>query len=435
VSMGGVGRLRTRAVVATMGVFACGGRAVVDSGEDHATGGDTIGSEDAATTGAATTIGDGSESTGVEPRCDQPIECGDGLVVPGEACDDANADDGDGCTVDCRRPAPRVIAMLDFDTFANGVIDVDGSIVAIGFGAREIARIAPDGTVLWRRPVMEDARFAAPRSLLVGEQIIVFGSMSDGQSEGVGMLWRFAPDGTPIAVESFPEDRMFLDAALASDRGIVVRTDARVVRFGADVGELWSQPVAAGNVAGLALAADDVAFLHGLSGRDGPPPFIMRVTPGEVAMTPIELPELTHPELHTIAPTPDGGAVVVGEDLGDVIVVRVNAGGEVVWTSTCSSAGIDALPRWVSVIDERIVITGGRRAGPEGVGGCYSPTVVWMQQLALDGSVLATDDPGPLFGPSPFEFPTAIGGGSSQGFTMVVNDCNIEKSAIVHFDW
>lgn len=32
-----------------------------------------------------------------------PVSCGNALIDPGEACDDGNTVDGDGCSRDCRR--------------------------------------------------------------------------------------------------------------------------------------------------------------------------------------------------------------------------------------------------------------------------------------------------------------------------------------------
>ena len=43
-----------------------------------------------------------------------PVECGDGIVGPGEACDDGNHMAGDGCSADCRSK----------DACGNGIVDV-----------------------------------------------------------------------------------------------------------------------------------------------------------------------------------------------------------------------------------------------------------------------------------------------------------------------
>src|SRR5262245_1623991 len=66
------------------------GNGVVDPGEEC---------DDGNTTG-----GDGcsSECTNETPGA----HCGDGHIDPGEECDDGNPDDGDGCSSTCKKEAP-----------------------------------------------------------------------------------------------------------------------------------------------------------------------------------------------------------------------------------------------------------------------------------------------------------------------------------------
>jgi cysteine-rich repeat protein len=397
---------------------------------------DATGSDgDVPTTGVSPPLTDwGGAGSGDPLSCGQPVECGDGLVVPGEACDDANAVETDGCTTDCRRTAPQKVATLDFGTVYNAVFLDDGSVVVLSL-AGEVARFGADGGALWRGALVDEGTYVYPRAVLDGgEQVLVLGAVGGP----VATLWRFAGDGTLIAVEAFAEDPYLEDGALASDGGIVALTGERVVRFATDGSELWSQVVSHSShdgAFGVALAADDVAFLTATSYWSYSA-MILRATPGDVRITPVELPELTNPRMNAIAPTPDGGAVAAGDDMGRVIVVRVDADGEIVWASTCSTHGLGAIPTLVSVVDDRILIAGFRP--PEGCDDLYycGSQVVWMQQLAPNGTVIATDEPSSLLGmDQPDEYPVAIAGRSSQGITMVVMDGEAGQSGLVRFPW
>jgi len=46
--------------------------------------------------------------------CIDPGSCGDGVIDPGEVCDDGNVTDGDGCSADCHSD----------ETCGNGIIDL-----------------------------------------------------------------------------------------------------------------------------------------------------------------------------------------------------------------------------------------------------------------------------------------------------------------------
>ena len=58
-----------------------------------------------------TANGDGCSSTcQTEPgsHC-----CGNGVVDPGEECDDGNKNNGDGCSADCKNEAPKAVELLE----------------------------------------------------------------------------------------------------------------------------------------------------------------------------------------------------------------------------------------------------------------------------------------------------------------------------------
>jgi cysteine-rich repeat protein len=80
------------------------------------------------TTGESTTEANAGSTTA-------PGVCGDAKVDPGEACDDGNADDRDGCTPTCER-APAIVWCRDFasDNLADLAIGPGGEIVLVGAG-------------------------------------------------------------------------------------------------------------------------------------------------------------------------------------------------------------------------------------------------------------------------------------------------------------
>jgi hypothetical protein len=131
---------------------------------------------------------------------------------------------------------------------------------------------------------------------------------------------------------------------------------------------------------------------------------------------------------------PDGGAVAVGYEDDHALVVRVDANNQIVWTSTCSSGEIGALPGSIVVLEDRIVIAGSRSADPSCDDACPRMRVVWMQHLSFDGTVVATDDPGSVFGAAmPDEHAAVIGGGPARGVTMLA--AGSDGLAMMRFPW
>jgi len=49
-----------------------------------------------------------------------PAICGDGVVEPGEECDDGNTSDGDGCSSECRHERPDQLLGAQFCTLSQG---------------------------------------------------------------------------------------------------------------------------------------------------------------------------------------------------------------------------------------------------------------------------------------------------------------------------
>lgn len=349
------------------------------------------------TTGGAL---DGTSETGepqpTVPECPDGFRCGDGVVDPGEGCDDANADDTDGCTRDCRRPAPTVFAPLEFDSFDVGAaVDEDGSILVAGGSPPELVRLAPEGLV-WSVPMELPAGVSAVRvqTVLIGAQIVVVGNDLD---ELGGVAWRFEPDGSFISVVSGVPGSGYGGAGLASDGGLVVMTSDRngqgvVERQAPDGGVMWSRAIDPdGTIGGtaVAVASDTSVFVAGGIGGLGDMA-ITRVTPDASTSLVLSPPEFPNAYLDRIAALPDGGAVAVGDASGYGVVVRVDAAGELVWFSDCAAPG--ARTESILVAEDRILL-GGRRNNPDcGFVSCRGGEAwLWIQHLSLEGTVLAND--------------------------------------------
>ncbi|MBX7080118.1 MAG: hypothetical protein K1X88_13060 [Nannocystaceae bacterium] len=118
------------------------------------------------TTMADSSTGDdasGSSTDGSGSTTGTPASCGDGVVDEGEACDDANRVQGDGCNNDCVESgsvrwellfdAPAGASDCGHDVAANaaGTIAVSGEAANADQSSYDIVvlSIAPDGTVTW----------------------------------------------------------------------------------------------------------------------------------------------------------------------------------------------------------------------------------------------------------------------------------------------
>lgn len=212
----------------------------------------------------------------------EAAHCGDGRVDRGERCDDGNDVDGDGCNVDCRR----------------------------------------SGRVRWTR-VLDDAEPAVSVAVLKGDTVVV--ALQHGTVVALDALgervWEAAFDGVqPSRLTGVSGDEVWLAGARnqqgwsarlgvsgANDAGTaeskvqrwhVATTDAlnRVVRLGPD-------DVFAGNDWWLQTESDQ--------------------------------------QFVTLAPTSDGGVVLVTAGDHEGTVLRVDAGGSVLWSDELPSEPVD----------------------------------------------------------------------------------------------
>ena len=425
--------VRSVAVLALLGAIACRG-GTSDEGEAAGSSG----------SGGTTMLEDpssGFESSGssgeASAECEVAVDCGDGIVSPGEACDDANDNDADGCTATCERPPPDVIATLPMIMAEHGAVDGDGSVIVAIESPPEVVRFAADGREMWRVAIADSQERVNFDSVVLGSDIAVVGAAEE--SDWIATQWHVAADGTESSSRNDPSFDSYNDAAVASDGGLVLLTDTTVERRARDGTVAWSRALdlpAAGAVGSLAINGDSLAFVAG-SVSGGDEALLVRVTPDETTSTPLAPPIFPGTFFEDIAPTPDGGAIAVGSAEGHVVAVRVDAMGDVVSTSTCSTDGLGTVPNGVAVIDTWIVLSGLRTAEPGCIDVCGGYNTAWMQRLGLDGTVVATDDPGPLGSDPrrPTEAVIAVGRTGPGVVTGLVSDWSRETLMIVRFPW
>jgi len=352
------------------------------------------------------------ESTGAEPMPPEcaAVVCGDGIVGLDEPCDDANADDADGCTAQCQRNEPTPIATLERSAQA-AAFDTDGSVLVVESGDDpRLVRLAPDGTEIWGATLA----YIHAVALLVGPEIVVVGNRSvDDAWEG--STWRFAPDGTPNGRVDDSEGRYYVDADLAENGDTVVLLGSlqtfgsSVERRTADGSRVWIQEdIGDGTLAlmSIALATDDGVLAVGsdVSLRD---PIVAWVTADEWST----FASADYPDMYfyEVAADGAGGAIAAGDASGQLVLASIVPPGNPasVWLSTCSVTG--AAVRGIVVSDDRIRVHG-ERALPEPDCGdvCSGAHASWVQHFALDGTVVAQDVAESLDPEQPYPYETAL---------------------------
>lgn len=386
--------------------------------------------EDAATTG--------DEDTAEPPQC-VAASCGDGIVGLDEACDDANADEKDGCTADCRRIAPTVVAPLQ-GVFQDAVVLADGGILAWRGGpTATLVRLGPDGVEQWSTAFSSGQRIRVS-ALLEGDTFVVLGDVETGGAWS-GMTWRFGRDGAALPTVEDPSGRVVVDGGLASAGGTLVLVGADAGYFveqqSSDATAVWSRaadPSGTLSLHALAVVDDGLAFAVG--GVPGPgEAAIVRVTPEAADAVVLSPPEFPNAFFYGAAPDGEGGAIAAGVSDVHPFVARVTATGELAWVSTCTATGARA--DRVAVIDGRILLHGWRaRPDPNCGDVCFGATWAWLQHLGLDGALIATDAPEWLVTEEEYVYETAIAvARGAAGEVAVVALSREGAGAIARFPW
>ncbi|HEY8377729.1 MAG TPA: DUF4215 domain-containing protein, partial [Nannocystis sp.] len=117
----------------------------------------TTGLEPATTSGA--TVDGSSSTTGSSTTSSTTApapECGDGIVDPGEDCDDGNDDDDDGCTNNCGRD--RLVFVTDAHYAGHALGGLDGADALCRAAAQQAGLPRPFAFKAWLSDRTTDAR-------------------------------------------------------------------------------------------------------------------------------------------------------------------------------------------------------------------------------------------------------------------------------------
>lgn len=174
-----------RALLAALAVPACIPSIVVGDSPQDETDGTTATS--LTTTTEAPTTDEAPTTGGTAPL---PSVCGDGLVGPGEICDDGNDEPNDGCDAACTRTG-RVdwhVEPEGVHGVADMVVAATGRILVSCWDGDEslLLTLAPDGAELARQvvPISGEMALAADGRLYIGSI--------------EGQLHAFSPTGQPL---------------------------------------------------------------------------------------------------------------------------------------------------------------------------------------------------------------------------------------------
>lgn len=208
-----------------------------------------------------------AEVAGTEAGSDEsgePAVCGDGVVSPGEACDDGNDAVDDGCNAACERTGVVEWTFRHPGSASAVALDSTGRIVAVGgsAGAALIMVLDPDGVLQWSKRIdsVGDGGFAA---VAVDEADNIYAGGSENSTTVVrsftldaGVRW--------MSSETWPLDQSIGMVGLAYRDGalILVTSDglenSTVRRHAVDTGAvLWNTSIQ-GRAQAVAAMQDDL---------------------------------------------------------------------------------------------------------------------------------------------------------------------------------
>lgn len=289
--------------------------------------GDNPQDEPDTTTGlTTTTTGDLPTTTDQVPV---PAGCGDGLVDPGEACDDANDEPNDGCDRACQ-PSGRVewtVVPSHGFVAEDLALDPAGRILLSGPGADEpvLLALAVDGTELWRKPMSGTGRLAVDPSgrIFLGTQ--------SGTVHAVGPttadLWDFTaevPEGVHQVVIGIDatEDAVYT-GTLEAETSVRLTVRRHDPATGAVVWETRTPADISAIAEDLAVAGDRViAVGRTFDPEDDPNEPMLVVFDTAGALLSIELDDTIVRPWASVAAMDDGGMVIAGSSVGDDFILR-----------------------------------------------------------------------------------------------------------------
>jgi cysteine-rich repeat protein len=186
--------------------------------------------------------GNRSAGDGCSPACQLEI-CGNGVVEGNEQCDDGNAVDGDGCEASCAF-TPILYAKSSNtgsnDSFAAHIaVSADGSTMAIAADAEDSAATGINGNQADNSLRNAGAVYIFARTGATWQQQAYIKASNSGMDDSFGWAIALSADGSTLAVGAFGEDSSA--TGINGNQASESATDAGAVYVFTRSGTTWSQ--------------------------------------------------------------------------------------------------------------------------------------------------------------------------------------------------
>lgn len=289
-----------------------------------------------------TTDSDEPSTTGVP----NASVCGDGIVGPDEVCDDGNDEPNDGCDAACARTG-AVAWTREFSGRLDDLkVGADGTIVACGMGLSEpfVMAFAPDGTELWSEVPKSSGELAVDA---LGRVFVSHPAGVQAFAPGGAALWEWqAPPPDNNGVGETTVGLVATGDALYTGRAVAYDDLARLIVRRHDIdagGEVWAF-VSPDNrkiyPRGIAAVGDQVV-VAGRSSDDQNLDWhpMLAVFNGDGTLS-LHLDNPMNRSWFSVAAIGDGELVMSGKGPDDagVVVQRLGADHEVLWTTVAEGA-------------------------------------------------------------------------------------------------
>jgi cysteine-rich repeat protein len=157
--------------------------------------------------------------------------CGDGVVNGEEPCDDGDAEDGNGCNVDCvvsgsvlwtvtyDGPDHGIDAASSVTTDSASNIIVSGTLSAGAEAAGWLRKYSPEGAEVWTFDVTAPTGpvHNGPVTTLLDDDIVFGGSYGPSAPSRDAWLWRISVVGEPVWTQTYTSAQGGWDRVLAID--------------------------------------------------------------------------------------------------------------------------------------------------------------------------------------------------------------------------
>jgi len=338
------------------------------------------------TTGPTTTI-DPTETTTIDPTetttinpTTGPAVCGNGIIEPGEMCDDGNVSDDDGCQGDCTLLAGEMWwretidgGDMDLDRGQDVAVDAEGNIYIVGTvldpftqGDVYVRKYDPIGTSIWTRNYDGGVNLNDQGVAIAGDAsgFMVVAGRQTQEADAGSRVWlsKCDPNGQILWQTAGAQTDSFAALAMFSATHFIAAgttkegmdTNALIRRYDDQPSEQWSA-IHAGAAGGPDSAADVAVndagdiFITGREFTDATSfdAWIARYSPGgdEVWSVTVDGPESGADWGGAIAVSDEGWLVVGGRHdfgdagFGDAWIARYTIDGDEVWSQTVDGPG------------------------------------------------------------------------------------------------